>query len=70
MRAWLSLRDLAVYLRYCEPDDSRPRTNSARMWAQRNGLVPVHRGRAPLYDARDVEAALRASKPHCGAAAG
>jgi hypothetical protein len=54
---WLSLVELAVYIR-CLKADGSPSADGARMWAKRHGVVSGHRGRCVLYARVDVEAAL------------
>lgn len=38
-----------------------PTRKAFRMWAQRAGIIPVHRGRVVLYARADVAGALRAN---------
>lgn len=35
-----------------------PTRKAFRMWAQRSGIIPIHRGRVLLYARADVQAAL------------
>ncbi len=54
---WLSLIELAVYVRALKADGA-PSPDAARMWARRHGVIPAHRGRRVLFARADVDAAL------------
>jgi glutamine synthetase len=55
---WLDSERLAVHLSMYRKDTGTPYAENARKWAARNGIVPAHRGRKPLYARADVDAVL------------
>ena len=60
---WLSLVELAVYIRALKASDGAPSPDAARKWARRHGVMAAHRGRRLLFARADVDEALTGIRP-------
>lgn len=54
---WLNSLDGATEYRHLSKDGT-PSREAFLAWAKRHNLIPVYRGRTPLYARADVDAAL------------